>query len=104
MRHIKLTPEEKETLEQGYKNHSKFHVRKRFHAVLLSAQKWQVKDIADLYQTRTRTIYTWFNNWRDFGIAGLFIKPGRGLKPAMDIEDKSVVEIVKKKSSNAQET
>jgi hypothetical protein len=26
-------PEEKETLEEGYKNHPKFHVRKRFHSL-----------------------------------------------------------------------
>ena len=33
MKHIDLTPEEKETLEEGYKNHPKFHVRKRFHSL-----------------------------------------------------------------------
>lgn len=60
MRYIELTTSEKGTLEQGHKNHPKFHLRERFHSTLLSNEGcWQVKEIADLYQTRTRTIYTW---------------------------------------------
>lgn len=103
MRYNELTSGEKETLDHGFRNHPKFHVRKRFHAILLSAQEWQVKDIADLYHIRTRTIYTWFDNWRDYGIAGLFIQPGRGLKATLSINDKNVIENIKKKYSNTQE-
>jgi transposase len=96
MRFSTLTPEEKETLEQGYRNHPKFHVRQRFHSILLSNDGWQVKDIAKLYNTRTRTIYTWMDRWRNMGIVGLMILPGRGLKPCLSITDKNVVDTVKK--------
>jgi len=36
MRYSTLTPEDIETLEAGYRNHPKFHVRQRFHSILLS--------------------------------------------------------------------
>jgi transposase len=71
---------EKLTLEEGFKNHPKHHVRQRFHAILLSAEGKSVAYISDLYKIRTRTIYEWFNRWEKLGIVGLFILPGRGVK------------------------
>jgi transposase len=97
MRYIELTIGEKETLEQGYKFHPKFHVRERFHSILLSSEGWKVKSIADLYQTRTRTIYTWMDRWTDKGLVGLFIQPGRGLKPLLSLKDKFTVETIVRK-------
>ena len=104
MRYSNLTKEERETLEEGFKNHPKLHVRKRFHSILLSDEGWQVKAISELYKQRTRTIYSWMNNWRDFGLAGLMIKPGRGLKPHLSIYDKNIVETVKKNSEMCQKS
>jgi len=54
MRYIKLTIEEKVTLEEGLRNHSKFHVRQRFQSLLLSNEGWKVNAIATLQHTRTR--------------------------------------------------
>ena len=43
---------------------------------------------------RTRTIYTWFNNWKKSGIGGLDIQPGRGIKAKLDtITDSQVTQI-----------
>jgi len=60
-------------------------------------ENWTVKQIAMLHHTRTRTIYTWLNRWQTMGIVGLIILPGRGLKPKLNVADKSMVEIIKKK-------
>jgi len=43
------------------------------------------------------------DRWSDWGLAGLMIFKGRGLKPRLSIQDNPVVELVKKKSSNAHE-
>ena len=91
------------TLEEGYKNHVKSHVRQRCQALLLSDEGWQVKQIAKLYHTRSRTIYTWMNRWQDMGLAGVMILPGRGVKPKLSIQDQLVVEKVKKKRSDTPE-
>lgn len=97
MRHIKLTHSERETLEECYKHHSKSHVRQRCQSLLLSNEGWQVKHISCLHQVRTRTIYTWMNRWASIGLVGVMILPGRGLKPKLSVQDKTVVEVVKKK-------
>ncbi len=97
MRSIKLESIERETLQQAYKNHSKFHVRCRSHALLLSDEGTPVKEIATLFKVRTRTIYTWFDRWKTMGIVGIMILPGRGLKPLLSKDNKGIVELVKKK-------
>lgn len=97
MRYVKLDTHERETLENGYRNHPKFHVRQRCHALLLSDEGWQVKDIAKLFNVRTRTIYEWMNRWTSMGIIGVMILPGRGLKTKLSIDDEAIVETVKKK-------
>jgi transposase len=97
MRHVQLSKSERITLEAGYKNHIKSHVRQRCQALLLSDEGWQVKQVAKLHHTRTRTIYTWMNRWTDLGIVGMMILPGRGLKPKLSVQDQAVVQLVKKK-------
>lgn len=96
MRNINLTIEERTTLEECHKNHPKSHVRKRAQSLLLSDRAWEVKQIASLYQTRTRTIYTWFDRWESMGVTGLSILPGRGKKPKLSTADEELVAIVKK--------
>lgn len=96
MRYIKLSASERETLEQGYKNHSKSHFRQRCQTMLLSDTGWQAKHLAILYDIRSRTIYTWMDRWETMGIVGLMILPGRGLKPELSIHDSELVETIKK--------
>ena len=96
MRYIVLSPEEKQTLEQGFRNHSKHHFRQRCQAILLSGRGMKVKDIAALNSTRTRTVYFWMDRWEEMGLAGLAIQPGRGLKPALCADAPELVELVKK--------
>jgi len=97
MRIITLTEPERTTLEEGCKNHTKFHVRTRFQAMLWSDEGYKVKAIAALCKVRARTIYTWMNRWEEIGFLGLYIARGRGLKPTLKITDSKVVEEVKKK-------
>lgn len=85
MRNITLlTPEEKTTLEEGYRNSPKPHFRNRCHSILLSFEGYKVSEIAQLYKVRTRTIYTWFDRWESIGIIGLMLFKGRGIKAKLD--------------------
>lgn len=79
MRYIPpLNTEEKATLEEGYRNHAKYHFRNRCKSILMSDDGVSVPEIARFFKTRSRTVYTWFNRWETVGVAGLMILPGRG--------------------------
>ncbi len=97
MRYIEITTLEKEMLSEGYKKHPSHSVRRRFHGILLSSQGKQVKEIASVFEVRTRTIYDWMNNWESHGVLGLLTKPGQGRPPILSKEDSELVALVKKK-------
>lgn len=97
MRYIELSPSDYELLLCTYRKSEKHHLRQRCHAILLSHEGKQVKEIATLFKVRTRTIYTWMNRWNKEGLIGLSIKEGRGLKPKLDKSNEETVSLVKKK-------
>ncbi len=97
MRFIHLTESERNTLQEAYENHSKFHVRQRAHTLLLSDNNVNIKEISELFALRTRTIYSWMNRWERMGISGIMIFPGRGRKPQLSITNAEIVDLVKKK-------
>jgi len=47
--------------------------------------------LAIIFFTRTHTVRGWFNRWEAEGFQGLEIRAGRGLKPAINAEDTSLV-------------
>jgi transposase len=96
MRFIKLTTIEEQTLKEGYKNHPKFHVRQRFHALLLSHEGMPIPQIKQIIKTRSRTIYTWMDKWENKGLVGLMIVPGRGVKSKLSVQNIALVELIKK--------
>lgn len=96
MRNITLTEHEHETLDQAWQNHPKLHVRYKSKALLLSNKGFKVKEIAHIFDVRTRTIYTWMDRWLDMGYIGLTILPGRGVKPTLSLTDEKVIEVIKK--------
>ncbi len=84
MRYITaLNTEEKATLEEGYRNHGKHHFRNRCKSILMSNNGVSVPAIAHFFETRTRTVYSWFSRWEEKGIVGLMILPGRGRTAAL---------------------
>jgi len=103
MRFIKLTKEDRETLENGYRDFAKHHFRQRCQSILLSDEGITVPELAKMFKVRTRTIYTWMDRWTTFGVEGLKILPGRGIKAKLKITDPDLVDLVKKKQSNLPE-
>lgn len=75
-----LPESEKQTLEEYLSNGSKKHLRNRCQCILLNNKGLNVKILSDIFETRTRTIYTWIHQYDKFGFLGLTIKPGRGVK------------------------
>lgn len=94
-RYIELTAEQKAALELAYKNGTTHDFRSRCHCILLSAQKWQVKQLSTFFEVTDQSILQWFNRFEAEGIEGLRIRPGRGRKRKLDIDNEDHVKAVK---------
>jgi transposase len=92
MRNIHLQDTEVETLEEAVRNHSNSFFRNRCQCVLASHRGVPVKHLAATHNTRTRTIYTWFDRWETMGLIGLTNLPGQGRKPVLDAENQAEVQ------------
>jgi transposase len=89
-----LPEEEKETLEEALRNHPKLHFRNRVQAVLLRADDFKVAVIAKIFKTRAHTVYEWFRRYDQHGFMGLIIRPGRGVKSKLNL-DEPQIEVLK---------
>jgi len=99
MRYIELDASSRQALEKVYQTHAKFHVRQRAQSLLLSDRGYSVPMLADMYSTRTHTVRNWFNRWESEGVAGLEIRPGRGLKPSINLDNTSFVTSIREEVS-----
>ena len=91
MRYIKLQDTEIETLEEALRHHPNRFFRNRCQCLLSSHRGVAVKHLARTFNTRTRTLYTWFDRWEAMGIVGLSNLPGQGRKAALNAEDQGEV-------------
>ena len=85
MRRILLTPAERAELEQLRDHAVKPYLRERAAALLKVADGAIAATVARerlLRRRQPRTVYLWLDRYREDGIAGLTIRPGRGRKPA----------------------
>jgi hypothetical protein len=64
MRYQFLPTDEELTLREAVNNHDNPFFRNRCQSFLMSYQQIQVKAIAKTFNVRTRTIYTWFDNYQ----------------------------------------
>ena len=82
MRIIRLSATEKTRLKEIRKTDSRYRVRDRAHALLLSAQGKKIKELAQIFEVDRDTISIWFNRWESEGYEGLSDAPhpGRGSK------------------------
>lgn len=59
-------------------------VRCRAPAILLSARRYSIDQIADIYEVDRDTVSLWLRAWEEEGRAGLDDKAGRGRKPLLN--------------------
>lgn len=80
-----LTSNQRDELEEARDHHPKPYVRERAAALLKIADGRSGRDVAlnGLLAPRDPdTIYEWVRRYKQHGLKGLLIKPGRGRKPA----------------------
>ena len=69
-------------LKELIKTSTTFRIRQRAHTILLSAKRYKIDTLADIFDVDRDTISQWIKNWECAGIGGLSdqAKPGRPSK------------------------
>ncbi len=98
---IELAEVEKITLQEGHKNGKTQAFRERCHCLVLSAEGYQVKELAQIFRVSEISIYSWFKRWENSGLVGLRDKMGRGRKPILQAAD--LARIKERVQENAQQ-
>lgn len=96
-RYVSLSQAEDLLVRATYETSTKHHIRERCYSLLLSNQKHKIPAIAIMLNKHCDTIRRWFDQWQKDGLEGLKIKPGRGLKPILNVNNADVVDLIKKK-------
>jgi transposase len=86
-----LSDEERKRLEQGYKASDNHCFRQRCKMLLLKAEGYTAKEIADVLGTNKVSVYNWLKRYAAEGIEGLQTKAGQGRKPILEEEHLAVV-------------
>jgi len=80
-------------LKKIVKNGTTLQIRQRAHAILLSNDGITVKEICKIFDKSSRTLYRWFDRFKEEQIEKLADEKGRGRKAALNEND---IENVKK--------
>jgi len=93
MRYIgTLSEKAKKDLTSLFKHHNSHSVRRRAHTVLLSAARFTIGEIAQIYEVHRDTVIATFSRWEKDGIQGLYDAPKSGRPPTLsdDEADKAI--------------
>ena len=91
-----LSQEQRSVLNHLMRSHPSYRTRTRAHAILLSARRYSINQIADIFAVDRETVTAWLERWEETETDGLDDEPKRG-RPSIfnDEEEKQVIEIVK---------
>lgn len=84
-------------LEKLFKESTNHGVRKRCQTILLKAEGRHSKDVGSIVGMSNVSVNSWLKRYKSEGIAGLYIKPGRGRKSLIDrsMDEESIFDAVK---------
>src|SRR6478735_4557695 len=92
IREIKLTEQQRQALEAGFRSGERHAFRIRCQLVLLKHEGRTSKDIALITTMTEVSVNSWLNRYEQQGMEGLHTKAGRGRKPILNEQtDKAVV-------------
>jgi transposase len=96
-----ITNQQRLKLEEGYKNGKTKRIRRRCHLIILSHKGKTVKELCDIFEIHSDTVYTTINNFNKFGTKYINDKPRSGRPTALtDEEEEFVLKEIAKDSRN----
>jgi len=91
---IELSDDERQELENGYRNSENHVFRVRCQMVLLKAENRKSKEVGQLLGFCEQAVNSWLWRYLEQGIEGLKTKPGQGRIPILKLsEDAEVVRL-----------
>jgi transposase len=91
-----LNQEQQRSLNHLVRNHPSHRARTRAHAILLSARRYSINQIADIFAVDRETVTSWLVRWEESETDGLDDDPKSGRPTVLsDEEEKQAIEIVK---------
>ena len=88
-----LTETELETLQAMHRFHPSRRARMRAHCIVLSHQRYQLDDIAQVYQASRRRVSNWIDRWHDLGLVGLYDQPRSGRPPIYSEQEQQQIDL-----------
>jgi transposase len=79
-----LTVEQRSKLEELYKTDGRWRTRQRAQAILLSAQKYSIDQLAALYECDRDRVSQWLDWWEEYQDEGLDDDPRSGRPPTLN--------------------
>lgn len=86
---VELTPEEKETLSEAYRNHPSFRVRQRSQALLLSNRHYSIVRLCELFEVRHETVSSCLDAGESQGLMALYDSPRSGRPATFTADEQS---------------
>ena len=84
---MELTDEQREELESVSRHGEPGYVRIKALVLLNLAEGQRLSHLARIFRVARQSIYDWRARYADRGIESLWVQPGRGRKPQVDLED-----------------
>jgi len=103
---IELSKEQREELENGYRNGKTHSFRMRCQMILLKSEKRTSRAVVSILGSCEMTVNNWLKRYEQSGIEGLQTRVGRGRKSILKAEDleqvKAAVQESRQRISQAQ--
>jgi transposase len=88
---IELDNNQRQELENGYRNGNSHSFRTNCHLVLLKSEGRKSKDIASFLGITEQKVNRWLWRYKQTGLPGLEIRAGRGRPPILQTKDTTAV-------------
>ena len=95
---IELTAQQREELENGYRNGRTHSFRQRCQMILLKSEQRPSVEVVGILGSCEMTVNNWLKRYQSEGIEGLRTRPGRGRKAILQAQDLEVVKAAVKQS------
>lgn len=91
-----LSQEQRSALNHLMRNHPSYRTRTRAHAILLSARRYSINQIADIFSVDRETVTAWLARWEESETDGLDDEPKSGRPHILnDEQEREAVRLVK---------
>jgi len=84
---MEITAEQRQELAWAARHAQPGYVRTKALVLLNRADGRSVREVAVIFRVSRQAVYTWQTRYLDEGLAGLRVRPGRGRKGRVDLEE-----------------